>query len=182
VYAYARVALRDTHEAEDVTQLVFMRVLQAIGGYEVRPGKPFRAWLFRIARNAVLDTLRTRQRLEVEDPAQLDIRRDAEAAEKASATLSWLSESDVAFLVERLPEAQREVLVLRYMLDLSTDQTAAVMDRSTKAVRQLQSRALRTLEQRLTALGRRSRTTRRAPMLVRLRPHPVLAARRFVLR
>lgn len=181
VYGYARVALRDSHEAEDVAQQVFMRVISAIPRYQARPGVPFRAWLFRIARNAVIDALPKRQRTQPEDPAKLDLRREASAKEEVEAALGWLTDADVYLFVERLPVAQRQVLVLRYMLDLTTDEIAEVLDRTTKSVRQLQSRALRTLEDRLTTIGRQPRGVRRSPMMVRLKPAPVLAARRFAL-
>jgi hypothetical protein len=49
------------------------------------------------------------------------------------------------------------------------------------AVRQLQSRALRSLEEWLTAMGRRPSRRQRAPMLIRIKPAPILASRRFAL-
>jgi RNA polymerase sigma-70 factor (ECF subfamily) len=181
VYGYTRMALRDPHEAEDVAQQVFANVMQAISRYEVRPGAPFRAWLFRVARNALLDVVRERKRMFVQDPEQIHFKRDAEAREEAETMLTWLSDVDLSFFVERLPAAQREVLVLRYMLDMGTNEIAAVVARTPKAVSRLQERAIKTLEQRLVAIGRKPLRRQRTPMWVRLKPAPVASARRFAL-
>jgi RNA polymerase sigma-70 factor, ECF subfamily len=168
VYGYLRVALRDPHEAEDVTQQVFINVFEALPRYE-RRRQPFRAWLFRIVRNRGIDALRRRQRLEPADPVELQRRRDEAAVDEESATraLEWLSDAEILVLIERLPQAQRQVVVLRYMLDLSTVEIAQVLDRSPAAVRQLQHRALRFLEERLEALGRtpEDRHGKRMPMM-----------------
>src|SRR5687767_12440287 len=101
IYGYVCVILRDRHEAEDVTQQVFVKAMQAIGGYEGSPGSSFDAWLFRIARNAVMDVMRRGRRVKVEDPATIDDRRarDAESHD-AIAELSRLSDSDVAIFLE----------------------------------------------------------------------------------
>jgi RNA polymerase sigma-70 factor (ECF subfamily) len=154
VYGYLQVALRDPHEAEDVTQQVFVNVFEALPRYE-RRSQPFRAWLFRIARNRGIDSLRKRQRFEPADPAELQRRREDAADDKATTrALEWLSDAEILVLIERLPQGQRQVVVLRYMLDLTMAEIAQVLDRSPAAVRQLHSRALRFLEKRLEALGR----------------------------
>jgi RNA polymerase sigma-70 factor, ECF subfamily len=181
VYGYARIALRDAHEAEDLTQQVFTNALQALPKYEIRRSVPFRAWLFRITRNAVIDALRRRSRLELHDPGRIGLRREQATSPGADTMLSWLSDSDLAMFIERLPAAQREVLVLHYMLDLKSEEIASVIGRTPKAVRNLQARALKTLEERLVAIGRGPLATRRAPMLTRLKPLPVMSARRFAL-
>ena len=183
VYTYLRVALNDYHEAEDVAQQVFTRVLKALPRYEIRRGKPFRAWLFTIARNEVLDHYRKHDHIEVEEPEQMSRRRAAVSdGDSARLTLDWLSDDDLMMLIERLPSAQRQALTLRFMLGLTTDEMAAVLDRSQAAVRKLESRALRYLEDRLAALGRGPvAESRRSPMVARVRRAPVLRARRFAL-
>jgi RNA polymerase sigma-70 factor (ECF subfamily) len=181
VFTYARVALGGHHEAEDVTQDVFLRMLRSLERYEVRPGTPFRGWLFRIARNVVVDAVKRQQRVRVEEDDQLLARVEDGALADVPVTLEWLNDREVALLVERLPDTQRQVLVLRYMLSLNTAEIAQVMDKSVSAVRQMHSRALRSLEVRLAALRRGATETRRAPMLVRLKPMPVMVRRRFAL-
>jgi RNA polymerase sigma-70 factor (ECF subfamily) len=182
VYTYARVALKRHHEAEDVTQQVFIRALGALGRYELRAAVPFRAWLFAIARNVIVDAVRELHSLQPESPEDLEALREHERAPgDVGDTLDWLSDREVAMFVERLPLAQRQVLVLRFMLDLSGEQIAQVLGRSHLAVRQLQTRALHSLEQRLTAVGRTSVRRGPRPMKSRTKPLTVLARRRFAL-
>jgi RNA polymerase sigma-70 factor (ECF subfamily) len=186
VYTYAKVALADHHEAEDVTQQVFVRVLGALDRYELRPGVPFRGWLFSIARNVMLNAVKHRHGLVLEPPDQVDLLRErghGRDLPEANLTdsLGWLSDREIAMFVERLPAAQRQVLVLRFMLDLSGEEIAQVLGRSHLAVRQLQTRALAQLQQRLTAIGRAAPRRDRTRMRMRLRPMPVTVRRRFAL-
>ena len=182
VYSYLRMALDDEYAAEDTTQQVFMKVMEALPRYERRT-QPFRAWLFTIVRNEAIRHLEKRGRLEVTDPAELTARNeDASTIEPPEAldALAWISDREILMLIERLPVAQRQVLMLRYMMDLTAADIAAVLGRSSEDVRTLQSRALRFLEQRLTALGRAPQ--RREPtigMTRRRAGQPVLRARRY---
>jgi RNA polymerase sigma-70 factor (ECF subfamily) len=183
VYAYARVALSDHHEAEDVTQQVFMRALGALGRFELRPNVPFRSWLFSIARNLVVTAVKGRSDVILDSPEQIDTLRESEPenAQDVADTLGWLTDREVAFFVERLPLAQRQALVLRFMLDLPSHEIARILGRSPTGVRKLQSRALKSLEARLTAVGRRSPRYGPTPTRRRLKPLPVLRERRFAL-
>src|ERR671935_74058 len=62
IYRYVYYRVRDDAEAEDLTSEVFMRAMKAIARYE--PRQAFLAWLYRIARNAVIDRAR-RARVQV---------------------------------------------------------------------------------------------------------------------
>jgi RNA polymerase sigma-70 factor (ECF subfamily) len=182
VYSYVRVVLDEHGEAEDVTQDVFIKVFQALPRYVSRSDTPFRAWLFRIARNAAIDRLKQMGRLHLEEPELIGRRVDSSPAGVTDLQLDWVSDSDLLFLIERLPQPQRQVLALRYALGLTAKEIAVVMDRSPEAVAQLHSRARAFLEERLGALRTRDAgASRRAPMLIRLRRMPVLGARRAVL-
>jgi RNA polymerase sigma-70 factor (ECF subfamily) len=180
VYAYARVALRDAHEAEDVAQQVFANVIQALPRYRVRDDVPFRGWVFRITRNTVLRALSRTGRLRPAEPAELDRRLESPTAEPPVG-LEWLSDTDLAILVERLPLSQRQVILLRFVFELSTKEIAAALERSPVAVRMLEHRAMRALEARLAVMRGSTRRCTRSSMLARRRPLPVISSRRFAL-
>jgi RNA polymerase sigma-70 factor (ECF subfamily) len=168
VYSYLRVALHDRHEAEDAAQQVFLQVMEALPRYELRE-VPFRAWLFRIVRNHTINQLEKSG-------------RELESETIEPAVLDWLSDADLMILVGRLPLAQRQVILLRYMMDLSWTQVAEVLGRSPDAVRQLQTRALAQLRSRLAAVKPDTHTSGRQHEMARRRgPLPVLYARRHVL-
>jgi RNA polymerase sigma-70 factor (ECF subfamily) len=185
VYSYARVALSDHHEAEDVTQQVFMNALSSLDRYELRPAVPFRGWLFTIARNVIVREAKLRSGLVIDSPEQIELLQESRAGDQprpnVAETLDWLTDREVAMFVERLPHAQRQVLVLRFMLDLSSEEIAQVLGRSSTSVRKLQSRALLSLQRRLAAVGRSSSEPGPVPVRRRVGFHTVMARRRFVL-
>jgi RNA polymerase sigma factor (sigma-70 family) len=155
VYAYVKMVSRDAHEAEDLTQQVFMRLLEVIDDYERRPGKPFRAWLFTVARNVAISELRRNRRVSAVDPVDLATQRIASTEDGSELrSLDWVSDHDLLMLIERLPLAQRQVFFLRFVLDLAYSDIAAILDRSLEDVRSLQSRGVRFLRDRLAKLGR----------------------------
>ncbi len=180
VYAYARVALRDDHEAEDVAQQVFGNVIQALPRYQVREDSSFRAWLFRITRNVVLRTLARNGRMQPQEPAELD-RRLESPVPQAPFELEWLSDKDLAMLVERLPVTQQQVILLRYVFEFKTNEIGEVLERTPVAIRMLEHRAMRALEARLHSMRGITRRCDRTPMVALARPAPVLFRRSLAL-
>lgn len=182
IYNYLRLALRDWHEAEDVAQDVFIKMLKLLPSYEVRSEQPLRVLLFRIARNAAIDHRRKHAPVDCEAPETIDQRREVAAHDGLTALLDRLSDGELAVFLRRLPESQRQVLALRFMVDFTNDEIADVMGISAQAVRNLQHRALGFLRERFKERELQDvRPQRRAAMLRRLRPSPVLIARRVVL-
>lgn len=182
IYGYLRVALKDTHEAEDATQQVFAEALEALPRYE-RRAQPFRAWLFTLARHVAIKHFRRTHRIELPGDEELDRLREAEPAEEIELpALDWITDTDLLIFVERLSPEQRQVLSLRYVLGLRTAEIAEALGRSPEAVRMQQSRAVRFLRDRLAAIGRAPEGKRRpVPSLAPLSPAKVTRIRRFSL-
>jgi RNA polymerase sigma-70 factor (ECF subfamily) len=183
VYGYFSVALNDRHTAEDLAQQVFAKVLEALPRYERRRRSLFRAWLFTIARNEAITELKRRGRSEVTAPEGLErARNETEPDGHDLPVLDWLSDRELALFVERLPLAQRQVLVLRYMLGFDYSEIAGILGRSVVDVRSLNSRGLRYLRERLIAVGRAAPTGRqRNLMRTRVRWARVASSRRWAL-
>jgi RNA polymerase sigma-70 factor (ECF subfamily) len=181
VYSYLRLVLRDADEAEDAAQQVFLQALEALPRYEYR-GQPFRAWLFLIARNHALKQLARLGRVDVTDPGELSRQLEASEPDDGEIALDWLTDRELLLFVERLPLSQRQVLALRFMLDLTHAETAELLGRTPNEVRKLQQRAMTFLRDRLAAVGREPARRvprsgcRRAPKQVF-----VLRERRFAL-
>lgn len=141
VYGYGAMILKDAHEAEDVTHDVFMRVLRMLPRYEQRPDRPFRVLLLRIARNRAIDYLRKHKRCQPTEPADL-ADGAPDLADDPPGAFDDVEDAQLVTLLKRLPLSQRQVLVLRYVFDLSTNEVADVVDVTPQAVRNLQYRGL----------------------------------------
>jgi RNA polymerase sigma-70 factor (ECF subfamily) len=132
-------------DAEDLTQLVFVKALEALPRYEAR-GIPFGGWLFRLARNAIIDQVRTRK-----DNVSLIaamIRETDDPGPEASAALREDLER-VAVALRELTEDQREVIELRFFAGLSVLEAAVAMGRQEGTIRGLQFRAIASLRRSL---------------------------------
>jgi RNA polymerase sigma-70 factor (ECF subfamily) len=133
--------IRDHHECEDVTQLVFAKLMRAIVKFEDR-GVPFVCWLRHLARNVALDHLRARRPIPV---SELDDKTyDADADASADSLRSALA---------TLPVPQREVIILRHLAGLSPSEIAARTGRTKSAVDGLHHRGRRALRAELSRLG-----------------------------
>jgi len=185
VYAYLKAVLRGSQAVEDTTQQVFLDVLACLPRYQRERGA-FRAWLFTIARNQAINVLRAHGRTETMAPETISRHVDAQPAHaveqpRSASVFDRISDRELQLFVERLPAGQRQVLLLRYMLDLSTAEIAQVLGQTPEAVRQQQSRALAFLRERLVAVGRRPERHTRIGTRALVRRSRVLSSRRFSL-
>ena len=132
-------------DAEDLTQLVFVKALEALPRYEAR-GIPFGGWLFRLARNAVIDHVRTRH--EHAELYSIIGWTHGDAGPEQRAALSEDLDR-VAEALKELTDDQREVIELRFFAGLSVLEAAMVMGRQEGTIRGLQFRAIAALRRQL---------------------------------
>ena len=147
VYRYVLSRLGNVAEAEDLTEDIFLRMLGAIADYK-RTGVPFSAWLFRIARNHLVSYYRKNgnRKADALQETMADSRHDP-----ASIVETQLILGEVAEAVQRLPDAQRDVIALRFAVGLSIAETAQVLGKRQGNVKALQHKAVTRLQKILVA-------------------------------
>jgi RNA polymerase sigma-70 factor (ECF subfamily) len=144
VYRFCRSRVLHPADAEDLAQQTFVRAIEALPGYEDR-GLPFAAWLFKIARNLVVDFERARR-------DHLDLDDLVRSGTEVGGADELASSDDRDALVRAmagLTHDQREVLGYRFFADLTARETGRLMDRDEATVRALQARAIVALRRRL---------------------------------
>jgi RNA polymerase sigma-70 factor (ECF subfamily) len=135
--------VRDEHDAEDVTQQIFMKLLTSLARYEPS-GVPFSAWILRVAHNAAIDHLRGRRAIPCEH-----VRSPDEPAPE-SGRERW---HDLRAALDALPHDQREVVTMRLIIGLSPGEIADRIGRTEDAVHALQHRGRRRLREELELRG-----------------------------
>jgi RNA polymerase sigma-70 factor (ECF subfamily) len=135
--------VRDYHEAEDITQSLFVKLMRIIDKYEQREVS-FNAWILRVARNAALDHVRARRQIPVER-----VLMRYEGHEQ----LGFERSQCIRTALERLPADQRDVLILRHIAGLTPSEIAEILGKTESSVHGLHHRgrgalkvALRELE------------------------------------
>jgi RNA polymerase sigma-70 factor (ECF subfamily) len=150
IYRYVFLRLGSSAAAEDVTSQVFLGMIRGLGRYRDQ-GKPFVAWLYGIAQKQIAFFQRGQSR--APSPMDLDAAAELVASSAGPDATAEQREARVAIAkaLSAVPEGQREVIMLRYIMSLSLAETAAIVGRTEGAVKQLQLRGLATLR---TILGR----------------------------
>jgi RNA polymerase sigma-70 factor (ECF subfamily) len=147
VYRYVLYRVREPSDAEDITADVFTRAFANIHRYRWQ-GKSFLAWLYTIGRNAVTDR-RRRERPTVELENAYGLAADGRTAHEHAVLGEQVDALRGA--VKHLTTEQQEVLLLRFVENMSSRQVANVLGKNEGAIRALQFRALGRLRKILTA-------------------------------
>lgn len=143
VQRYVRSFVGDAHEAEDITQGIFLKLMSSITRYEPRE-VPFSAWLLRVARNAALDHLRVRRAMPVEEVRGSDDEQGRIRHERGGALLEAL---------DTLPDDQREVIVLRHVVGMTPGEIAGLLGRTESSVHGLHHRGRQCMQSALRRAG-----------------------------
>jgi RNA polymerase sigma-70 factor (ECF subfamily) len=152
VYRYLYFRTARHAEAEDLTEHVFLKAWESIGRYRWQ-GRPFLAWLYRLAHNAHIDHVRS----EKPTTSLNNERRPIELANAAAAVeLARALDADLlARALDELTPDQQQVIVLKFLEGLDNEQIAQSMDKREGAIRALQMRALMSLRRVLEHYGER---------------------------
>lgn len=144
IYRYVYYRVRDDAEAEDLTSEVFMRALRAMPRYE--PRQAFLAWLYRIARNAVIDRARRGGR-QVSFEDALEHPHADQVVVPDTELLAHAASDALRAALRKLTPLQQEVIVLRFLEGYSTQDIARIVGKREGTVRGIQFRAIGALRQ-----------------------------------
>jgi len=154
IFRYIYLRVKNRTEAEDLTQTVFLKAFQSLPGFREH-GRPFLAYLFTIARNAVIDFWRVSKKTAVDDPDEALL----VVADPKGDPVSRIDERHAAETVKQtiknLTPDQQEVLSLKFMGELSYAEISKIIGKSEEAVRQLQCRGLKALRKYLRSADQR---------------------------
>ncbi|NGN95097.1 sigma-70 family RNA polymerase sigma factor [Nocardioides sp. KC13] len=147
VYRFLFYRTRSAQVAEDLTSETFFRALRSMTGFRWQ-GKDFGAWLMTIARNLATDHFkagRTRLEMTTEDMGLHD--SPADGPEKI--VMAGITNEMLLGALSKLPDEQRDCIIMRFLQGLSIAETAAILGRSDGAVKQLQLRGIRNLAKQM---------------------------------
>ena len=148
IYRYCIARVRNAAESEDLSEEIFIKALtnlhkfnwnNALGGTN-----PFIAWLFRIAHNHVISFTR---RLSNKTPTtELGEWIPDQTLSPSQQVESQISIDEVFIFVQKLPNAQRDVIMMRFSAGLSIAETAAALDKNESNIKVLQHKGVNALK------------------------------------
>jgi len=144
IYRYIYLKTSSREEAEDLTQQVFVRAWEALPQFEFKKN-PFSSWLYSIARNLITDFYRKKK-----PDFSLDSENALEMPDDLDLTERLIIQDEVRQVFEainQLPLEQKDLLLLRFVDDLSYDEIASIMNKSPLTLRVIQHRALKRLKE-----------------------------------
>jgi len=152
IFRYLFAHLDNSMDAEDLTGEVFLKAWQSLPKY-IERGVPFLAFLFRIAHNVLVDHYRQNKRLEQKTPDEMDGYKADGTSEPVEMVSSQMEHQQILKVLSNLRVDYQSVLTLRFISELSPEETAQVMKRSVGAIRVLQHRALAALREEMDKTG-----------------------------
>jgi len=147
IYRYVFMKVSNKHEAEDLTHEVFMSAWQNLERYKFK-GFPFSSWLYNIAHNRVIDFYRTKK-------SHADIEEVDEGFIKVVYALDKIIDTSLEIekvhaALQEMTDEQQDVILMRFMEDMSHRDIAAAMNKTEGAVRLIQHRAMQNLRNMLS--------------------------------
>jgi len=146
IYRYVYLRVRSRGDAEDLTQIIFLKVFQSVSDFEEKGKNPV-SYFYAVARNAVIDYWRKKKEVNAGDTEEIfeNIPSPKENIEKS------IDENEIVATIRQaiksLTDEQQEVIVLKFINDLSNKEIAELLGKNETAIRQLQCRGLKKLRE-----------------------------------
>ncbi len=145
IYRFVYLRVKRKEEAEELTQTIFMKAWSALRTFEEQ-GKPFLSWLYTIARNTVIDHWKKKKEIHIEAQEEYFANIEDIAPTPAETIARKENAQRIRVAIQRLSEDQQEIVILKYIEDLSNKEISAITGKSEDAIRQTQFRAFKILK------------------------------------
>jgi RNA polymerase sigma-70 factor (ECF subfamily) len=149
IYRYIWARVRDDSLTEDLTAQVFLKALEGLPTYKPT-GKPFLAWLYRIAYARIVDHWRRQERRREVPLDDMVPARNPPPGALLEAEADWSLAVD---LLAQLTDDQQDVLILRFIGELSLSEVAEILGKTVGATKAVQHRALASLARLMERRG-----------------------------
>jgi RNA polymerase sigma-70 factor (ECF subfamily) len=155
IYRFVLLRLGNPVDAEDVTEQIFLKMIERISSFSWRGSGSFAAWLYRIAYNQVIDAARATNRTPQVQLAPEHEKQEAEVGDphEYAERMDFLGHVKVA--MEELSELQAQVILLRYGAELTIAEVAEALNRTPGTITAVQHQALKKLRALMTIKGYR---------------------------
>jgi RNA polymerase sigma-70 factor, ECF subfamily len=150
IYGYLQMNVGNKHDAEDLTNQTFVKMIESIERFEWRK-VPISAWLFRIAHNLAMDHFRAGRRWQPEEEPPEPVGSEVRSAEEEA--FHSIGRKSMLEMIQGLSEDQQQVLTLKFVFDFSNAEVGTILGKSEGAVKSLQHRALASLHRELARAG-----------------------------
>jgi RNA polymerase sigma factor (sigma-70 family) len=148
IYRYVSYQVRDKMTAEDIVEEVFVKAWKAIGTCKGK-SQTFSAWLYRIAHNHVVNTLRRMNKRVSLESVEMEIETLIEVTNPEQEVEAKLAKQELLEAMTCLSQNQRQVIILKFIEGLDNREIAQILGKKEGAIRVLQMRALSRLRQEL---------------------------------
>ncbi len=146
IYRYIYLKVSNKEIAEDLTQQVFIKAWEAIGDFKFK-NNPFSSWLYSIARNSVTDFYRKKKPdFSLDEEIKIDLFDEKDLNEEL---INKEEVDNILKKIYQLPSDQKELLILRFVEDLSYEEIAKIMNKTPLNLRVIQHRALNRLKKEM---------------------------------
>jgi RNA polymerase sigma-70 factor (ECF subfamily) len=146
IYSYLQMSVGNRHDAEDLTNQTFVKMLESIERFQWRK-VPISAWLFRIAHNLAMDHFRANRRWQPEEEPPEPRGSEVRSAEEEA--LQSIGRQSMLEMIEGLSTDQQQVLTLKFVFNFPNADVAIILGKTEGAIKSLQHRALASLQREL---------------------------------
>lgn len=148
VFRFVYYKIGNKEEAEDITGKTFEKAIKSIQTFTWK-GFSFKTWLFVIAKNLVIDTFKSRKQVLSIEQMNFDT-RDDESRTVEEVTEIKLRRQDLMRALSNLSDEYKEILILRYIEDLSIKEVMEISGKTVDSVKSLTKRALKKLKETIS--------------------------------